>query len=510
MKRQQSILSFLHKRPPPEPEPEKPVPEQKLKPKILTGSNRSSINSSGVEILLLDDIKGTETPPEKEQRPFFPLTSVDRTGESVFSSIKHKFMKRNSVETQKTRDDRNSSDDRTDYVNLTSNKYSYSSGRDMMSSIPVFPRMESVMDVEETVCIGNKGHPLVIENDGDIIGPETPGTKPLASHSCNLGSNATATTNFLMGSSKRVKFSDNLPVENKKDDLASEMASKFDWLHPSKIRDANGRRPDNPLYDKRTLYIPPDVFKKMSASQKQYWSVKSQYMDVLIFFKVGKFYELYELDAEIGHKELDWKITMSGVGKCRQVGITEHAIDDAIEKLLARMYKVGRVEQLETADQAKSRGNSSVIQRKLVQVLTPSTLIHGNIGPQAVHLLSLKEGTSDPADGTTAYGFAFVDCASLQFWIGSVSPAEIIYESQGLSKETQKALNKYSMMGSAVSQLTPAQPFSDFVDSSEVLNVFQLKGYFKGSSNVWDRALDEVVHQDIALYALGGLASHLS
>lgn len=33
----------------------------------------------------------------------------------------------------------------------------------------------------------------------------------------------------------------------------------------------------------------------------------------------GKFYELYELDAEIGHKELDWKITMSGVGKCRQV-----------------------------------------------------------------------------------------------------------------------------------------------------------------------------------------------
>lgn len=36
----------------------------------------------------------------------------------------------------------------------------------------------------------------------------------------------------------------------------------------------------------------------------------------------GKFYELYELDAEIGHKELDWKITQSGVGKCRQVSPT--------------------------------------------------------------------------------------------------------------------------------------------------------------------------------------------
>ncbi|KAG6586425.1 DNA mismatch repair protein MSH7, partial [Cucurbita argyrosperma subsp. sororia] len=36
----------------------------------------------------------------------------------------------------------------------------------------------------------------------------------------------------------------------------------------------------------------------------------------------GKFYELYDQDAEIGHKELDWKMTLSGVGKCRQVRLT--------------------------------------------------------------------------------------------------------------------------------------------------------------------------------------------
>lgn len=44
-------------------------------------------------------------------------------------------------------------------------------------------------------------------------------------------------------------------------------------------------------------------------------SANSTAMDVM----QGKFYELYELDAEIGHKELDWKMTFSGVGKCRQV-----------------------------------------------------------------------------------------------------------------------------------------------------------------------------------------------
>jgi DNA mismatch repair protein MSH6 len=66
----------------------------------------------------------------------------------------------------------------------------------------------------------------------------------------------------------------------------SNSTSKFEWLDPAQIRDANRRRPNDPLYDKKTLYLPPDALKKMSASQKQYWTVKSQYMDVLLFFKV--------------------------------------------------------------------------------------------------------------------------------------------------------------------------------------------------------------------------------
>ena len=39
----------------------------------------------------------------------------------------------------------------------------------------------------------------------------------------------------------------------------------------------------------------------------------------MLFFKVGTFYELYEDDAQIGHDVLGWKMTVSGVGHCRQV-----------------------------------------------------------------------------------------------------------------------------------------------------------------------------------------------
>ncbi|RWW30471.1 hypothetical protein GW17_00004955, partial [Ensete ventricosum] len=73
------------------------------------------------------------------------------------------------------------------------------------------------------------------------------------------------------------------------------------------------------------------------------------------------------------------------------VGISEAGIDDAVLKLTARGYKVGRMEQLETSEQAKARGATSVIQRTLVSVSTPCTPIDGSIGLEAVHLLALKE-----------------------------------------------------------------------------------------------------------------------
>ncbi|KAI3780795.1 hypothetical protein L2E82_10786 [Cichorium intybus] len=64
---------------------------------------------------------------------------------------------------------------------------------------------------------------------------------------------------------------------------------------------------------------------------------------------------------------------------------------------------------------------STVIQIKLVNALTPSTLVNGNIGPQVVHRLALKEGIKSVDDGSNAYGFAFGDFATLHFWVGSIS-----------------------------------------------------------------------------------------
>lgn len=145
---------------------------------------------------------------------------------------------------------------------------------------------------KENVLYSNgmdQGCVLHIETNADIPGPETPGMhrvphlKRIQEDSPRVGDKKDCS---LLDSSKRMKLLQDSMSGVKNCGREVDTTSKFEWLDPSRIRDANGRRPGDPLYDKNTLYIPPDALKKMSASQKQYWSIKCQYMDVLLFFKV--------------------------------------------------------------------------------------------------------------------------------------------------------------------------------------------------------------------------------
>ncbi|KAL3009441.1 hypothetical protein AAZX31_07G083700 [Glycine max] len=471
-----------------------------------------------------DDVRGTDTPPEKVPRRVLPANfapNEKESGPSLFESIMHKFVKVDDNErvTQRSHSLNGSLPKSSLPVGICADTDCKVVNKAEAAFQPLVKVKDNAVNFKEKA---NQENIVVVETDDNVTGPETPGMLPLASHVKRSREDGSK-FGSLLNSGKRVRFLDgSLELDMTKKE--AEVASKFEWLDPSRIRDANGRRPDNPLYDRTTLYIPPEVLGKMSASQKQYWSVKCKYMDVLLFFKVGKFYELYEMDADIGHKELDWKITLSGVGKCRQVGISESGIDDAVLKLVARGYKVGRVEQLETSGEAKSRGANSVVRRKLVQVLTPSTNVDGNIGPDAVHLLAIKEENNVLDNGAVVYGFAFVDCARLRFWVGSidddascsalgallvqVSPKEVIYDSRGLSKEAQKALRKFSLNGSRTLQFTPVQSITDLVNN-EIRDLIHSKGYFKGSSHLLDHVLSNVIHREITLSALGRLIGHL-
>lgn len=153
--------------------------------------------------------------------------------------------------------------------------------------------------------LANQGCVLRTEMNEDVSGPDTPGMhrvvprlKRILEDNLNIGDKKNSS---LLDSSKRMRLLQDSVAGVKNCEEEADTTSKFEWLDPSKIRDANRRRPDDPLYDKRTLYIPPEALKKMSASQKQYWNVKSQYMDVLLFFKVVSYCAVFKCSFNYLH-----------------------------------------------------------------------------------------------------------------------------------------------------------------------------------------------------------------
>ncbi|KAH8870833.1 DNA mismatch repair protein Msh6 [Schistosoma japonicum] len=147
------------------------------------------------------------------------------------------------------------------------------------------------------------------------------------------------------------------------------------FLEPAKIKDINGRRPDHPEYDPHTLYVPEEFKNKQTPGMRQWWELKSQYTDVILFFKVGKFYEMYHMDAMIGVKELNLVFMKGNFAHC---GFPEVAFPRMADQLVRKGYKVARIEQTESIDamtercKRKSSGDK-VVRREVCQLITPGT-----------------------------------------------------------------------------------------------------------------------------------------
>lgn len=114
---------------------------------------------------------------------------------------------------------------------------------------------------------------------------------------------------------------------------------KLDFLQPDKIKDKAGRRPDHPEYDKSTLHVPEKFLNTLSPAMRQWWVLKADNFDCVLFFKVGKFYELYHGDADVGVNELGFTYMR---GEFAHSGFPEISFDKMSSILVDRGYKVSR------------------------------------------------------------------------------------------------------------------------------------------------------------------------
>lgn len=105
---------------------------------------------------------------------------------------------------------------------------------------------------------------------------------------------------------------------------------------------------------------------------EQYRSVKKEYADCILFFRLGDFYEMFFEDAEIASRELDIVLTArdGGQRKIPMCGVPYHAANNYIKRLLERGFRVAICDQVEDPRQAKG-----IVQREVTRVVTPGTAL---------------------------------------------------------------------------------------------------------------------------------------
>ncbi|MDD4715145.1 MAG: DNA mismatch repair protein MutS [Oscillospiraceae bacterium] len=115
---------------------------------------------------------------------------------------------------------------------------------------------------------------------------------------------------------------------------------------------------------------------EITPMMRQYQTIKKQYEDCILFFRLGDFYEMFKEDAKLAAKELDLTLTTRDRSKENEedrtpmCGVPYHSCEAYIARLISKGYKVAICEQ--TEDPALAKG---LVSREVIRVVTPGTVV---------------------------------------------------------------------------------------------------------------------------------------
>lgn len=317
--------------------------------------------------------------------------------------------------------------------------------------------------------------------------------------------------------------------------FTKENEERYQWL--VNICDAEKRPETHPEYDPRTLYIPQSAWTKFTSFEKQYWEIKSKMWDCIVFFKKGKFYELYEKDAHIAHNQFDLKLAGGGRANMQLAGIPEMSFDYWASSFIAKGYKVAKVDQTETGlgkemrEETQKKGKKDVIQRELKCVLTAGTLTEESMlnDDMSTFCIAIKEEIDEHNVNGKKFGVAFIDtstglinlteftddseCSKFETLISQVRPKEIIVAKNNLCPLATRIL-KFNSQNNAI--FNTIKPNTEFYDSDTTFEKLSRGEYFKSENyddlSNWPKVLKQFYEENktCGFSAFGGLLWYLS
>ena len=155
---------------------------------------------------------------------------------------------------------------------------------------------------------------------------------------------------------------------------------------------------------------------KMTPMMRQYLDMKDRYPGMILFFRLGDFYEMFFEDAKLVSRELELTLTGKSCGmeeRAPMCGVPFHSAETYINRLIEKGYKVAICEQME--DPATTKG---LVKRDVIRVVTPGTVIEQSMleDRRNSYLLSVC------MDGSKA-GLAFADVSTGEFSVYEIDKA---------------------------------------------------------------------------------------
>jgi DNA mismatch repair protein MutS len=179
---------------------------------------------------------------------------------------------------------------------------------------------------------------------------------------------------------------------------------------------------------------------------QQYLRLKAQYPDILLFYRMGDFYEMFYDDAERASRLLDLTLTTRGASAgapIKMAGVPYHAVDQYLAKLVRIGESVAICEQV--GDPATSKGP---VDRQVTRIVTPGTLTDSELLEEKADNILLAL-----AHAKGAVGLAWLNLASGDLRVTEIAPQLLDSELRRIAPAEILAADDTVPSGFAVTRL---------------------------------------------------------
>src|SRR4026209_749974 len=176
-----------------------------------------------------------------------------------------------------------------------------------------------------------------------------------------------------------------------------------------------------------------DAPARVTPMMEQYLEIKAAHQGLLLFYRMGDFYELFFEDAEIASRTLGIVLTKRGKHQGADIpmcGVPVERSEDYLHRLISPGHRVAVCEQTENPAAARARGNKSVVARGVVRLVTPGTLTEDTLLDARTnnYLLAFARARLVSVGEEMHFSLAWIDISTGEFRITECDRLSLVGE----------------------------------------------------------------------------------